>query len=170
MLMAMATKAAVSVEEYLAMSFAGPAPELVGGEIVQRGEVMLSHSKAQSELLYQLRRAAERRQLLAVVEVRLRLGPEDVRVADVAAYLGAGPGEEIPTEPPFLVAEIVSRDDRYIDILGKLGEYRDWGVEHVWLVDPWLRRLSVFDGDLHSVRSLSLPDLGIEITPEQLFD
>ena len=170
MLMAMATKAAVSVEEYLAMSFDGPTPELVDGEIVERGEVMLSHSKAQSKLLGCLLDASGQREMLPLVELRLRLGPEQIRIADVAAYLGAGPSEETPTEPPFLVAEIVSRDDRYIDILGKLGEYRDWGVKHIWLVDPWLRRLSVFDGDLHSVPKLSLSELDLEITAEQLFD
>lgn len=170
MLRAMATKAAVSVEEYLAMSFDGPTPELVDGEIVERGEVMLSHSKAQSALLYLLRRAGETHRLLALVEARLRLGVERIRVADVAAYLGEGPADEIPTEPPFLIAEIVSRDDRHVDILTKLAEYQAWGVGNIWLVDPWTRRLSVYDGELHTVRSFSLPDLDIEITPEQLFD
>ena len=55
----MAPKAAVSVEEYLALSFDGPTPELVDGEIVERGEAMLRHSKAQSALLYLLRRAGD---------------------------------------------------------------------------------------------------------------
>jgi Uma2 family endonuclease len=170
MLMAMATKAAVSVEEYLAMSFDGPAPELVDGEIVERGEVMYPHAKAQIRLGSEFEVQRQNHKLFAATEMRLRLDPEIVRVADLAVFRNSEPTELIPSAPPILVAEIVSRDDRYIDILGKLGEYRDWGVEHVWLVDPWLRRLSVFDGDLHSVRSLSLPDIGIEITPEQLFD
>ncbi|MBI1355610.1 MAG: hypothetical protein GC160_14830 [Acidobacteria bacterium] len=171
MLRAMATtKAAVSVEDYLAMSFDGPAPELIDGELVDRGEAMYPHAKAQSRISAIFGRNRQAAALFPAVAMRLQLGEDRIRIADVAVFRGAEPTELIPSQPPFLVVEVVSRDDRYVDILSKLSEYREWGVEHIWLVDPWLRRLSVFDGDLHTVPSLRIPDAGVAIPPERLFD
>jgi Uma2 family endonuclease len=100
----------------------------------------------------------------------LRTGADRYRIADLAVFWDEEPSEEISSEPPYLVAEIVSRDDRYLDILTKLAEYRQWGVEHVWLVDPWLRKLYVFDGRLCEVDRLEIPEIGLAAEPAEIFD
>jgi Uma2 family endonuclease len=41
--------------------------------------------------------------------------------------------------------------------LQKLDEYQRWGVPHIWVVDPWLERLSTYDdGSLRQTAELRL--------------
>ena len=54
--MASATQPVVSLEDYLRMSFEGPSPEFVNGEIVERGMTMYPHAKAQSRCVIALHR------------------------------------------------------------------------------------------------------------------
>ena len=61
-------------------------------------------------------------------------------------------------------------DDRLTAVREKLQEYRAWGVGHVWLVDPHSRRLYTCDTGLTEVTSFSIPELGITLGPEQIFD
>ncbi len=168
--MASATKPVISMEDYLQMSFEGPAPDFVDGDLVERGVAMYSHSKAQGRCFRMLDRAAAHHALFPGPEMRLQVGENRIRVADVAAYKDSEPAEETPSKPAFIVVEVVSRDDRYVDILIKLAEYREWGVVHIWLVDPWLRKLNVFSGHLQEVERLEIPELDISILPADLFD
>jgi hypothetical protein len=39
-------------------------------------------------------------------------------------------GTKYTIDPPVLAAEIVSEDDRAVEIPQKLAEYHDWGVRH----------------------------------------
>jgi Uma2 family endonuclease len=168
--MASATKPVVSVEEYLRMSFEGPAPDFLDGELVERGEPVYSHSRTQGRCFRMLDDASRRVALYPGPEMRLRIGGNRIRVADVAAFKDAEPAEQIPSTPPFIVIEVVSRDDRYVDILIKLEEYRRWGVPHVWLVDPWLRKLNIFTTRLEEVERLEIPECEISIQPADLFE
>lgn len=78
-------------------------------------------------------------------------------------------GKRVPDDPPFIVMEIVSPDDRLSEVLAKLDEYLAWGVPHIWLVDPQngtfavygasgLRRVPHFDIP-HTDRRLTVVDL-----------
>ncbi len=131
---------------------------------------MYPHAKAQGRCYGALERAAEHSALFPVTEMRLRLGEDHIRVADVAAFKDEEPTELIPSTPPYIVVEIVSRDDRHVDILTKLEGYRHWGVPHCWLVDPWTRKLHVYTGRLEEVDQLEIAELSISITPAELFD
>ncbi|MGH7332245.1 MAG: Uma2 family endonuclease [Candidatus Rokuibacteriota bacterium] len=101
---------------------------------------------------------------------RPQSGAEDVfRVPDLAVFAGAPPSRLVPDRPPLCVVEIVSRDDRYTELLQKLGKYHRWGVADIWVVDPWLERLSVYDGnDLRQTPELSLPGGHPRITIDDL--
>jgi Uma2 family endonuclease len=52
----------------------------------------------------------------------------------------------------------------------KLEEYKSWGVPHVWLVDPHTKRLYMCDQVLVEVTSLQIPELSIELLPNQIFE
>ena len=43
------------------------------------------------------------------------------------------------TDPPLLVIEILSPDDSYSDTQERAQDYREMGVETVWIVDPKTR-------------------------------
>jgi Uma2 family endonuclease len=43
------------------------------------------------------------------------------------------------TDPPLLVIEILSPDDTYSDTQERAQDYREMGVETVWIIDPKTR-------------------------------
>jgi Uma2 family endonuclease len=66
--------------------------------------------------------------------------------------------------------EIVSPDDRYSELTHRLEDYRRWGVPHVWLVDPELRRLYEYsEAGLLQHAALRLPEFEFEISAQELF-
>ncbi|MBL8232508.1 MAG: Uma2 family endonuclease [Bryobacterales bacterium] len=102
--------------------------------------------------------------LSALTEVRHRVSETRYRIPDVAVYLGGEPDDEVPSHPPFITVEIISPDDRFSSILGKLIEYAEWGVKHIWLVDPQQRKLSVYeDGALRNVDAFRISEFEVTI-------
>jgi Uma2 family endonuclease len=61
--------------------------------------------------------------------------------------------------------EIVSRDDRFTEIVEKLDEYRRWGAPHIWLVDPHSRKLLAYGRvGLSEVSAFELPEFDLRLT------
>ena len=56
------------------------------------------------------------------------------------------------------------------DVRNKLGEYRSWGVPHVWLVDPHSKRMYTCNAGLLEVATLRIPELGVELKPADIFE
>jgi Uma2 family endonuclease len=80
------------------------------------------------------------------------------------------PDQQVPDKPPLVVVEILSKDDRYSDLMQKLEEYRNWGVGHVWGINPSLKRFSIYtDFSLQNISSHSLADYPFQLTPAELF-
>jgi Uma2 family endonuclease len=162
-------KASVSFDDYLRMSFPGADAEFVAGEIVERNMGEGPHSQVQTrliEIFYDLRR---RYRLHARAELRLRLSPDVCRIPDVSVF-NDKPLELVPSSPPWIVVEILSRDDRYTDLVAKLEEYRTWGVPHIWVVNPLQNRLEVYSAaGLAVTDAFRLPDLAIEIPAAEIF-
>ena len=60
--------------------------------------------------------------------------------------------------------------DRYGRLSHRLEDYRRWGVPHVWLVDPQLKRLYEYtDAGLLQYPALRLPEFDFEISAQELF-
>jgi Uma2 family endonuclease len=167
----MGSKTLVTVEEYLSRSFDGPEPEYVDGEVIERHLGSVPHFKAQKRLLKFFDSLEESWSLFAYPEVTLRLSPSRYRVADIAVFPEDVPSEnKYPTDPAEVVIEIVSEDDRYVEIKEKLAEYHTWGVKHIWLVDPWTRKFSFYDGSgLHDVPAFDLPEYNAKISVAEFF-
>jgi Uma2 family endonuclease len=95
--------------------------------------------------------------------------PQIVRIADVAVFR-EHPNKDIPDVPPLLIVEVITPEDRFTHIMQKLDEYRRWGVEHVWLVVPDLRRLYVYNlRGLMEVGRFELEKPAVRITADELF-
>jgi Uma2 family endonuclease len=90
-------------------------------------------------------------------------------IPDVAVFYPHEPAR-VPDTPALVVVEVLSLDDRLTAVREKLEEYKAWGVPHVWLVDPHTKRLYMRDQGLVEVTSLRIPELGIELLPNRIFD
>jgi Uma2 family endonuclease len=161
----MATRSLITPEQYLATHFARE-PELVHGELVGRPFPNRSHGRTQQRLAVRLDGAG-----YCCTEVRMRLAEDLVRIPDFAVFERPGPQQEVPSTPPFLVVEVISPDDRLHNLLQMLEQYRLWGVRDIWLVEPELKKLYVYDcGSLTEVERLELASLQIVVTATELFD
>ena len=167
----MATTIRVTPQDYLRMAKGSDRSDIeyVRGEIIERGMPDLVHSGVQKRLIVIFSTVEDLHRLYAFPELRLQLAEDVFRVPDVTVFSGAPPSQLVPDRAPLCVVEIVSRDDRYTELLQKLDEYHRWGVEHVWVVDPWLERLSVYDGsDLRQTAELVLPGTERSVTIGEL--
>jgi Uma2 family endonuclease len=165
----MATKAQITAEQYLHMTFEHDA-EYVRGEIVERSMPDRLHSTMQFLILMAIGRLIESYPLLPYPELRLRLEPRVYRIPDVSVFAGQAPKQDVPSTPPLLVIEILSKDDRHHNLMQKLEEYRVWGVPNIWVVDPLAKRLALYTSSaLQYVSSLALADYPFELTPSVLF-
>jgi Uma2 family endonuclease len=77
-----------------------------------------------------------------------RRRPDRVRGADVvflsnATYARRTPGLAFLDVAPEVVVEVLSSDDRAVDVNQKLREYLGIGVAEVWVADPEGRTVSV---------------------------
>jgi len=167
----MAGKTLVTVEEYLKSSFDGPEPDYLDGELVERHLGSISHFEAQERLLDFFLSLKESHSLFGFPEVTLKISPKRYRVADVAVFEGRPKGGEYPSDPPLLVIEVASKNDRHKDVISKLAEYHSWGVKHVWSVDPWTRKLFVYDNrGYHEVAAFELPEFKAKLSPAEIFE
>jgi Uma2 family endonuclease len=166
----MGTRAALSVEEYLHTSFPDLDKEYRDGKLVERTLPDYLHGKIQG-LLYAFFLAFKKsKRTFPCVETRMMIGPDLIRIPDVAVFHPDEPADRFPDTPPLVAIEVLSRDDRRPSVLEKLEEYCAWGVKHVWLVDPYAKRLYTCDPALTEVPTLRISELGLEVTPADLFE
>jgi Uma2 family endonuclease len=165
----MESKAALSVEEYLHTSFPGLDKEYRDGELVERTLPDYPHGRTQLLLGAYFLELSKARSLFPCSETRMRLRPGIYLIPDIAVFHPVKP-PRIPETPPLIAIEILSPDDRWNAVRDKLQEYRDWGVPHVWLVDPNAKRMYTCNGELHEVATLTIPELGIELKPANIFE
>jgi Uma2 family endonuclease len=163
----MASRLQVAPGEYLATSFDGTDREYVRGEIVERSMPNFLHGEVQFELAFRFRQLRDSHRLFGCSETRMRLAPDLFRIPDIALFAGSKPAEPVPSQPPLVVIEIVSPDDRYSEMHEKLAEYQEWGVANVWVVDPQRRTFAVYEGAaLRTVSKLALAGYPFELSAE----
>lgn len=135
----------VSVEEYLRTSYPDGDREYIDGRIVERNMGTTDHGHWQSRMLVYLSNTY--RAIWAAVEVRVQVKPTRFRIPDVIVINGPMPETSIISEPPFLVIEVLSKDDRAEDIQDKVDDYLAFGISYVWVVNPRTRRGYVYTTD-----------------------
>jgi len=167
----MLAKMQIGVEEYLALAFPDrPEPDYVHGEVVERALPTPIHAQVQGVLVFRLIALSHRESLVVLPELRVRIEPDVFRVIDIAVYRDRRPEGRFATIPAFIAIEIVSPDDNYHNLTQRLEDYRRWGVPHVWLVDPWLKRLYEFTEEgLLQRASLTLPEFNLGISTDEVF-
>jgi Uma2 family endonuclease len=165
----MGIKAVLPVAEYLHTAFPGVDKEYRDGELVERCVPDWLHGRTQLLIGAFFLALGKRLPLWPSVETRMRIREGVYLIPDVAVFHGAKP-ELVPSTPPLIAIEVLSPDDKLADVRRKLEEYRTWGVSHVWLVDPHSKRMYAYEAELHEVSTLTIPALGIEVKPTDIFE
>ena len=76
------------------------------------------------------------------------------------------------TQPPLIAIEILSPEDTLGAMRAKAAEYRQFGVEHIWIVDPEARiALRSTEAGLEEVRNgeLVVPGTPIRLVLREMF-
>jgi Uma2 family endonuclease len=157
----------VSLDEYLDTAYS-PDREYVDGVVVERNLGERPHSRVQSNLVFGLHQKYT--DLFVWPEQRVRTVPgRRSRVPDVCVTL-EDPGIDVFEAPPFLAIEILSKRDEMSDILEKLAEYQDFGIPHIWLIDPRRKKAFTYEcGRLEAVAGEALIAGQIRLPLDEVF-
>jgi len=127
----------ISIDEYLRTSYR-PDCDFVEGEVLERNVGKRRHAYAQAEISTWF--GVGFPQLQSFIGVRMRIGPNRIRIPDVVVAEMPIPEEEVFTTPPYLCIEVMSPDDTVSAMQDRLDDYLNFGVPNVWVIDPWKHR------------------------------
>ena len=153
----------LSLDEYLGTDYE-PDRDYVDGELEERNLGEKEHSITQAFFIKWLAKHEDEWKLEACPEIRLRIGAQRVRVADIAILPINTPFESVPTRPPLAVIEVLSPEDRVSRYQQRLDDYRAMGVVNIWVIDPM--RHKAFDcsqGGWLPVKQFAIVNPPIEI-------
>ena len=160
-----------TVREYLRTSWS-PDREFVDGRIEERNLGEKEHSLLQRyfTFLFMLKRAEWGVEVFP--ELRTQTQKTRFRVPDVLVMRSSDKFSRYVTSPPLIAIEILSPEDTLRAMQEKAAEYRRFGVEHIWIVDPEPRVVyRATDTGLEEVRtgSLTVPGTAIRVELSGLF-
>jgi len=159
------------LEEYLSRCHE-PDCEYEDGFLVERNVGEFEHSFLQAILATLFTNHMESWGVYALTEQRIRLTPQHYSIPDVCVLRRDALRESILTHPPLIVIEILSPEDAMSGVLKKCAEYRKFGVEHVWIIDPVEReayRVTAFGLEKMLDVVLNIPDSLIRIVTPEIF-
>ncbi len=124
-----------TVREYLRTSWS-PDREFVDGHIEERNLGEKEHSIIQRFLtvLFAIKRAEWGIEVFP--ELRTQTRDTRFRVPDVLVVRTGEKFERYVTQPPLIAIEILSPEDTLRAMQEKAAEYRLFGIEHIWIIDP----------------------------------
>lgn len=131
---AMATGTLVSLEEYLSTTY-DPDCEYVDGELLERNVGEFDHAGVQGIILALLYNQRRQYGVHVFPELRVQVAARRYRIPDITVTTSKGKGR-ILREPPFLCIEVLSPEDRASRIEAKIDDYLNFGVKHIWIIDP----------------------------------
>ena len=135
MLRDMAVETLLSLEEYLNTSYS-PDREYRDGVLVERNVGDEAHSGLQALLSAYLVRFRKQWRIKVYTELRVKVREKWYPILDVCIYPLPGFDGRYPDRPPLLWIEILSHDDRMVDVWAKANELIENGVPYVWIIDP----------------------------------
>ncbi|MFZ0304322.1 MAG: Uma2 family endonuclease [Terracidiphilus sp.] len=161
----------VTVEEYLSTSYS-PDCEFDEGVVVERNLGEIEHSFLQIVLGTIFTTHTEEWGVYGLTEQRVQISPSRFLVPDLCV-LPVGVWEKVVTSPPHIVIEILSPEDTLRRAEEKAREYLRFGVQHMWVIDPYAR--VAYRGtaaELERVPSgeLAVPGTPVKVSVSELFE
>ena len=133
----------VSIEEYLDTSYR-PDCDYVNGEVEERNLGEKDHATLQRVLTMLFGLKQRDWGVEVYPELRVQVSATRFRVPDITVVQAGLEWKRILRTPPLLCIEILSPRDTLSGIRQRADDYLNFGTEHVWVVDPELRRAYVF--------------------------
>ena len=87
----------------------------------------------------------------AYTELRIRVREDWYPIPDLCVYELPAPRERVPARMPFLWIEILSDDDRMIDVWDKARQVVESGTPYFWVINP-----NTLESELRTVSGKSL--------------
>ena len=128
----------ISVEEYLSTGYE-PDCEYEDGVVVERNFGEFEHSFLQIILGTIFTNNMENWGVFGLTEQRIQISPRKFLIPDVCVLRVGSPADDILSDPPLIAIEILSPEDTKRRAEKKAAEYLEFGVEHVWVIDPHAR-------------------------------
>lgn len=94
------------------------------------------HAAWQQAILLWFNRHGPAWEILAMQALRVQIAPTRFRVPDVTILRRDQPPEQIFTQAPLAVFEVLSPQDRVRRLRRKMDDYAAMGIAQIWLVDP----------------------------------
>ena len=152
----------VTVEEYLSTVYE-PDCEYDDGTIVERNLGEFEHSFLQIVLGTIFTNNMDNWGVYGLTEQRLQIAARKFRVPDVCVLRLDAPADDILTLPPLIAIEILSPEDTISRARKKAAEYLQFGIEHVWIIDPQAR--VAYCGVAAGLERVSSGELAVPGTP-----
>jgi len=131
----MGVETLVAVDEYLNTSYS-PDKEYRDGVLVERNVGEKAHALLQARLSAYLNRRRRQWNIEVYTELRVKVREKWYPIPDVCVYSLPDFEGRYPSRPPLLWVEILSHDDRMIDVWGKAAELVENGAPYVWIINP----------------------------------
>jgi Uma2 family endonuclease len=131
----MGVQTLVPLEEYLDTSYS-PDREYRDGVLVERNVGDEAHAGLQALLTIYVGRRRKQWNIKIYTELRVKVREQWYPIPDICVYSGTGFEGRYPSAPPLLWVEILSHDDRMVDVWAKAAELVRNGVPYVWIIDP----------------------------------
>ncbi len=128
----------VSLSVYLNTSYE-PDCEYIDGALEERNAGKRKHSQLQGLLTSWLLSATKGQGWDVLVEQGVQISRSRVRIPDICV-VRADDRDEVIQHPPALWVEILSPEDRWRRVQGKLVDVLQFGVPTVWMIDPYERK------------------------------
>ena len=146
--------------------------EYVDGIIEERTGGEFDHSFIESLLLGLFFNNRKEWGVYPLPALRIQTQRNRFRVPDITILREGALREPILTHPPFMAIEVQSPDQPMSRTAKKSAEYLAFGIEHVWVIDPYARvgyRGTPQGLELVRAGELSIPGSPIRIVLEELF-
>ncbi len=125
----------VPVEVYLRSCYE-PDAEYVDGEIEERPMGEWDHASWQHAIQMWFSQHDKEWGIRVRPELRVRVAATRFRVPAVTVVDRSRPIEQIITQPPIAVFEVLSPEDRMQRMKRKLEDYAAMGIPEIWVIDP----------------------------------
>ena len=135
----MSSVAVVSVDEYLSTSYR-PDCDYVDGEVRERNVGEYPHGRLQGLLVIWFGTRERDWKIRVLPEQRIRVSATRFRIPDVCVLLRDQPIGPVFTRPPLICIEILSPEDSLRKTQERAGDYLEFGVPNVWILDPVSRK------------------------------